>query len=74
MKHSVEVLITRLDPGLPLPNYAKGGDAGADIVTRVDVTLAPGSALLFQPASQLLFLMVMQPLCIHVLALQSNME
>ncbi|MSW01632.1 MAG: dUTP diphosphatase, partial [Actinobacteria bacterium] len=32
MKHSVEVLITRLDPGVPLPSYAKGGDAGADIV------------------------------------------
>ena len=46
MKHSVEVLITRLDPGVPLPNYAKGGDAGADIVTRVDVTLAPGERAL----------------------------
>lgn len=46
MKHSVEVLITRLDPGVPLPSYAKGGDAGADIVTRVDVTLAPGERIL----------------------------
>ena len=46
MKHSVEVLITRLDPGVPLPSYAKGGDAGADIVTRVDVTLAPGERTL----------------------------
>ena len=26
---SVQVLITRLDPELPLPRYAKGGDAGA---------------------------------------------
>jgi dUTP pyrophosphatase len=25
-----------------LPNYAKGGDAGADIVTSIDITLAPG--------------------------------
>ena len=42
MKNSVDVLITRLDPGVPLPHYAKGGDAGADIVTRIDITLAPG--------------------------------
>lgn len=43
---SVQVLITRLDPDLPLPKYAKGGDAGADIVARVDVTLAPGERAL----------------------------
>jgi len=29
---SVKILIKRLDPGVPLPQYAKGGDAGADIV------------------------------------------
>ena len=39
---SVQVLITRLDPEVPLPRYAKGGDAGADIVSRMDITLAPG--------------------------------
>ncbi len=38
----VEVLIQRLDPGLPPPGYAHPGDAGADLVTSVDVTLAPG--------------------------------
>jgi dUTP pyrophosphatase len=43
---SVEVLITRLDPELPLPRYAKGGDAGADIVSRIDITLAPGERAL----------------------------
>ena len=43
---NVQVLITRLDPSLPLPAYAKGGDAGADIVTRVDVTLQPGERAL----------------------------
>lgn len=32
----------RLDPDLPLPAYAHPGDAGADLVTTVDVTLAPG--------------------------------
>jgi len=43
---TVQVLITRLDPSVPLPTYAKGGDAGADIATRVDVTLQPGERAL----------------------------
>lgn len=38
----IEVLIRRLDPGLPLPSYAHPGDAGADVVTAVDVDLRPG--------------------------------
>lgn len=38
----VQVLITRLDSSVPLPSYAKGGDAGADLTTRIDFTLAPG--------------------------------
>ncbi|MCX6429628.1 MAG: dUTP diphosphatase [Actinobacteria bacterium] len=42
----IEVLIKRLDPGVPLPTYAKGGDAGADLVTRVDLTLEPGQRAL----------------------------
>ena len=40
--HAVEVLLQQLDDGLPLPSYAHHGDAGADLMTRVDVTLAPG--------------------------------
>lgn len=43
---SVQILIKRLDPGVTLPNYAKGGDAGADIATAVDITLAPGERAL----------------------------
>jgi dUTP pyrophosphatase len=43
---NLQVLITRLDPGLPIPSYAKGGDAGADIYSRIDVTLAPGERAL----------------------------
>lgn len=43
---SVKVLIKRLDPDVPLPHYAKGGDAGADIVSAVDITLAPGERAL----------------------------
>lgn len=38
----VEVLIKRLDPGLPLPQLAHPGDAGADLCTSVDLELAPG--------------------------------
>jgi dUTP pyrophosphatase len=38
----VDVLIRRLDPELPLPTYAHPGDAGADLVTAVDVRLDPG--------------------------------
>lgn len=39
---TLEVLLRRLDPELPVPSYAHPGDAGADLVTAVDVTLAPG--------------------------------
>lgn len=38
----VEVLLLQLDPGLPEPSYAHPGDAGADLRTRVDVTIGPG--------------------------------
>jgi len=38
----VKVLITRIDPTVALPTYAKGGDAGADLTTTIDFTLAPG--------------------------------
>jgi dUTP pyrophosphatase len=39
---SVEVLLTRLDPGVPVPAYARPGDAGADLVTTTDVVVPPG--------------------------------
>ena len=38
----LDILVHRLDPGLPLPAYAHPGDAGADLLTTVDVSLAPG--------------------------------
>jgi dUTP pyrophosphatase len=38
----MEIAITRLDPDVPLPAYAHPGDAGADLVTTVDVHLEPG--------------------------------
>jgi len=42
----LEVLVQRLDPELPLPSYAHPGDAGADLVTAVDLELAPGERAL----------------------------
>ncbi|WP_431606358.1 dUTP diphosphatase [Kocuria rosea] len=35
-----------LDPDLPLPVYAKPGDAGADLRSREDVVLGPGQRAL----------------------------
>ena len=43
---SVKVLITRLDESVPLPSYAKPGDAGADLATRIDFTIEPGQRIL----------------------------
>jgi len=39
---AVEVLLTRIDPGVELPRYAHQGDAGADLVTTTDVLIEPG--------------------------------
>ena len=38
----MRVLITQLDTGLPMPRYAKPGDAGADIYSAIDITIEPG--------------------------------
>ena len=38
---STEVLLLRLDPELPVPAYAHPGDAGADLVSRIDVVIPP---------------------------------
>jgi dUTP pyrophosphatase len=42
----VQVLIKRLNPSVPMPTYAKGGDAGADLTTTIDFTIAPGERML----------------------------
>ncbi len=42
----VEIQISRLDAGVPLPSYAHPGDAGADLTTTIDVELAPGERAL----------------------------
>ena len=42
----LDVQITRLDPTVPLPAYARRGDAGADLFAAEDVDLAPGERAL----------------------------
>ncbi|MGB1680988.1 MAG: dUTP diphosphatase [Acidimicrobiales bacterium] len=37
----LDLPVLRLDPDLPLPAYARLGDAGVDLLAREDVTLAP---------------------------------
>jgi dUTP pyrophosphatase len=37
----IDVPVVRLDPDLALPAYAREGDAGADLVARVDVVIPP---------------------------------
>lgn len=36
------VPVVALDPGLPLPGYARDGDAGMDLLSRIDVEIPPG--------------------------------
>lgn len=43
---NAEVLVTRLDPDLPLPGYEHPGDAGLDLRARLDAELAPGERML----------------------------
>jgi dUTP pyrophosphatase len=40
--YAVEILVKRLDPGLPLPARAHPGDAGSDLCAAADVDLGPG--------------------------------
>jgi len=42
----LEVAVKVLDPQLPLPAYAHPGDAGADLCSAVEVTIAPGERVL----------------------------
>ncbi len=41
-----DVLIRRLDPGVPMPSYAHPGDAGADLAIAEDIELGPGERAL----------------------------
>lgn len=46
---AVSVAINRLDADLPLPAYARPGDAGLDLVARVDVVLPAGGGRVLVP-------------------------
>lgn len=39
---SLDVALVRLDQGVLVPEYARAGDAGADLATTTDLVLAPG--------------------------------
>ncbi len=42
----LQVAVRRLDPDVPLPAYARPGDAGCDLVTTVDAVVPPGERVL----------------------------
>ena len=44
--YDVRVEVTRLDADLPLPAYARAGDAGLDLYAAADVSLSPGERAL----------------------------
>lgn len=46
MQGEVEILLCRLDPDLPVPSRAYPGDAGIDLMTRIDLRLEPGARTL----------------------------
>ena len=43
---TIRVLVRRLDPTLPLPTYARAGDAGLDLQAAEAMTLEPGARAL----------------------------
>ncbi|HEV8063418.1 MAG TPA: dUTP diphosphatase [Acidimicrobiales bacterium] len=45
----LEIPVARLDPDLPIPGYARPGDAGLDLVARIDVELAAGGGRALVP-------------------------
>lgn len=45
----LDLPVLRLDPDLPLPSYAREGDAGIDLLARVGTVLAPGGGRALVP-------------------------
>lgn len=45
----LDIPVVVLDPDLPLPSYARPGDAGADLLAREPATLAPGGGRALVP-------------------------
>lgn len=64
---STEVLVKSLDPEHPAQlHYAHAGDAGADLITTVDVTLKPLNGHWFPPAWPSPYLRATWRWCIRV--------
>ena len=49
LRSGLDLPVLRLDPDLPLPAYAREGDAGVDLVAREDVTLPPAGGRALVP-------------------------
>jgi dUTP pyrophosphatase len=49
MSHPIHVPVRRLDPDLPLPAYARSGDAGLDLTAREGAVLAPAGGRALVP-------------------------
>jgi dUTP pyrophosphatase len=49
MSEGLVVPVVRLDPELPLPEYARAGDAGLDVLAREDATLPPAGGRALVP-------------------------
>jgi dUTP pyrophosphatase len=45
----LEIPVVALDPGLPLPTYARPDDAGVDLMARVDVRVPAGGGRALVP-------------------------
>lgn len=45
----LEIPLRRLDADLPMPSYATAGDAGADLVSSIDLELAPAGGRALVP-------------------------
>jgi dUTP pyrophosphatase len=45
----LDLPVVRLDPELPLPTYARSGDAGADLYARTPATIPPGGGRALVP-------------------------
>ena len=46
---TVTIQVLRLDPELPLPTYARAGDAGADLLASTDVMIPPAGGRALVP-------------------------
>jgi dUTP pyrophosphatase len=49
MESALKVEVHLLDPGIGIPSYARPGDAGADLVARVDAVIEPAGGRALVP-------------------------